>query len=468
MRQLSRYELISGQRINATKSCFITATHTDRETRKKIKKITGFSHKTFPFTYLGCPIFTGRKNICYFTEMTTKILKYTGAWQGNLLSFGGKAAIIQQVLQSQTMHVLAAMTPPKDAFTQIEKYLQDLFWGHKEGKKKHHWASWKYLCFPKDECGAGFKSLFDIQTAFAMKRWWRLRTQDNLWTKFMNAKYYKRVNLVARKWTSGQSRSWKELMLIKQFAEPHMLWKINKGKVMFWWDNWTGIGPLSLYVNGDIALGNMQVRELIIEDRWNNEMQQILVPPNLHQYINQIQIFYRGRTDQCYWMLTQDGTFICASARENIRCRQNKNDTFNAVWHKDLPFKISFLIWRIFFKRLPLDNTTVKFRQGNTTVVYEISFNLKIYLRKEFGFVPLEASWRDLCILVDAYKPKLKVIPVCWLKPAPMLLKLNTDGSLMSSTNKAGGGGILRDHQRNLIMAFSVSMIYCSNNMAET
>ncbi|XP_060195295.1 uncharacterized protein LOC132624548 [Lycium barbarum] len=133
MRQLRRYEQISGRKINAKKkSCFITATHTDREIRKKIKKVTGFYHKNFPFTYLGCPIFTGRKKICYFTEMTTKILKKAGAWQGNLLSFGGKAVIIQQLLQSQTMHLLAAISPPKYVLTQIEKYLQDIFWGEKE------------------------------------------------------------------------------------------------------------------------------------------------------------------------------------------------------------------------------------------------------------------------------------------------------------------------------------------------
>ncbi|XP_059294732.1 uncharacterized protein LOC132047749 [Lycium ferocissimum] len=232
-----------------------------------------------------------------------------------------ETVIIQQVLQSQTMHLLAAISPPKYVLTQIEKYLQDFFWGEKEGKKKHYWAAWKYLCYPKDESGAGFKSLVDIQTSFAMKRWWRLRIEDNLWTKFMNAKYCKRVNLVARKWTSGQSQSWKELMLIKQDSEPHMLWQINKGNVLFWWDNWIGLGPLSMFVNRDIAVGNTQVKELIIENRWNNERLQTM---------------------------------------------------------------------------------------------------------------------------------------------------LNTDGSSMSRANKAGGGGILRDHHGNLIMAFTASMNFCSNNMAET
>jgi len=35
----------------------------------------------------------------------------------------------------------------------------------------------------------------------------------------------------------------------------------------------------------------------------------------------------------------------------------------------------------------------------------------------------------------------------------------------MTKTNKARGGGILRDHQSNLIMAFTMSMIF---HLAET
>ncbi|OIT32912.1 putative ribonuclease h protein, partial [Nicotiana attenuata] len=46
--------------------------------------------------------------------------------------------------------------------------------------------------------------------------------------------------------------------------------------------------------------------------------------------------------------------------------------------------------------------------------------------------------------------------------------KLNTDGSSMGRDKKVVAGGILRDHQGSMIMAFSVSMIFCSNNMAET
>ncbi|XP_018632589.1 uncharacterized mitochondrial protein AtMg00310-like [Nicotiana tomentosiformis] len=120
------------------------------------------------------------------------------------------------------MHLLAAIAPPKAVLKQIEKYLTDFFWGYSDGKKKYHWVSWKNLCYAKDEGGEGFQSLNDITTSFAMKRWWQLRTHDNLWSKFMKAKYGKRTNIVVRKWSSGQSQSWKE-MEIKKCTEPHMI-----------------------------------------------------------------------------------------------------------------------------------------------------------------------------------------------------------------------------------------------------
>ncbi|XP_059289247.1 uncharacterized protein LOC132042736 [Lycium ferocissimum] len=233
MRQLRKYEEVSGQKINKAKSMFLTASHAASGTISRVKRITGFQEGNFPFTYLGCPIYTGRKRISHYAEISSKIVKRIAGWQGNLLSPGGKAVIIQQVLQSQTIHILATVSPPKIMLKQLEKYFANFFLGQSEGKNKYHWGGWKNLCYPKDEEGLGFKSLTDIQSSFIIKRWWRFRTQKSLWADYLKAKYCIRVNSVARNWSSGQSQSWKELLACREIVEPHMLWKINSGTSLF-------------------------------------------------------------------------------------------------------------------------------------------------------------------------------------------------------------------------------------------
>lgn len=63
MNFLSIYEQISGQKINKEKSAFLTGNASSPERNALIHQMTGFSQKSFPFTYLGCPIFKGQRKI---------------------------------------------------------------------------------------------------------------------------------------------------------------------------------------------------------------------------------------------------------------------------------------------------------------------------------------------------------------------------------------------------------------------
>lgn len=130
-------------------------------------------------------LYIGRKKICYFADLATKVLNKVGGWQGRL---------IKHILQSQTLYPLAAIIPRKTIINQIEMYLANFFWREKDGKKSYHWCSWDNMRYPTDEGGVGFKKLQDICNSFAAKRWWRFRVENNLWTKFLRAKQCQRSN----------------------------------------------------------------------------------------------------------------------------------------------------------------------------------------------------------------------------------------------------------------------------------
>lgn len=108
--------MASGQKLNANKSFFIAAPNTKARRINRIKEATNFMDKQFPINYLGCPIYVGRKKICYFEEMIAKIIKRISGCQGRLLSYGGRVVIFNNVLQSLPLYT------PKATVNLIEKH----------------------------------------------------------------------------------------------------------------------------------------------------------------------------------------------------------------------------------------------------------------------------------------------------------------------------------------------------------
>ncbi|XP_075103911.1 uncharacterized protein LOC142178420 [Nicotiana tabacum] len=75
MKQIKNYEKASGQKVNDNKNFFLTSPRTSAFRINRLRCCTRFIEKSFPFTYLGCPLYIGRKRISYFDGMVTKVVK---------------------------------------------------------------------------------------------------------------------------------------------------------------------------------------------------------------------------------------------------------------------------------------------------------------------------------------------------------------------------------------------------------
>ncbi|MCE3216804.1 hypothetical protein HAX54_008133, partial [Datura stramonium] len=62
---------------------------------------------------------------------------------------------------------------------------------------------------------------------------------------------------------------------------------------------------------------------------------------------------------------------------------------------------------------------------------------------------------------------KISVKVVTWLKPNTNLFKLNGDDCSKGNTGRAEGGGILRDHKGDMIMAYIEFYAQNSSNYPE-
>lgn len=152
VRALKEYEDISGQLVSFQKSAFYMHPRTTARVIRRMRTATRCIHRPFPFTYLGCPVYTGRKKCIYFSPVIDKVKAKCQGWQRRLLSKGGKAVLVSSVLQSLPLHLFSACAPPKQVIRDLERCFARFFWSQSDGSR-NHWCSWKSLAYPKKEGG---------------------------------------------------------------------------------------------------------------------------------------------------------------------------------------------------------------------------------------------------------------------------------------------------------------------------
>nr|XP_033513005.1 uncharacterized protein LOC117277715 [Nicotiana tomentosiformis] len=234
----------------------------------------------------------------------------------------------------------------------------------------YHWTSWEKLYCPKNEAGIGIHGLNDISNTLTIKRWWHFRVSNSMWAEFLKAKYCSRVHPVSKKWCSGNSQAWKYLLWARDKCEKQITWKINDGKYSFWWDNRTELGLLAHICSSYMNTSNVKkkVNDFMTTNRWDAQKLYNTLPSQIALHIMSIELGQDNKNDYAIWNATEDGHFTNGSAWNMIREHREINVTINKIWHKSIPFKQSFMCWRIFFGRIPIRNSITRLDSEDTEV----------------------------------------------------------------------------------------------------
>lgn len=161
------------------------------------------------------------------------------------------------------VHTLANVQPPKGTISQLESYLAKFFWSGNEVGGKHHWVAWKNLCFPCRKEGTNFKKMDEICKAFTIKHWWKFKTTNCLWSRLLRAKYCGTTRPINTTWRPGVSRHWKAMSELRLKIEDNIWWKIGKGEINFWFDNWLSIVPLYMVLEDINVYQNIKCIEVL-------------------------------------------------------------------------------------------------------------------------------------------------------------------------------------------------------------
>ncbi|XP_060185005.1 uncharacterized protein LOC132614552 [Lycium barbarum] len=434
MNLLRLYQNASGQEINNDKTFFITHSKTNMIYNRRIRRWKGYKQSSFPFTYLGCPIYSGRKRISYFSDISKKVLNKIAGWQGRFLSPGGKATIIKHVLQSHALHIFAALMPPVTTLYEIEM------------------------------------------------QWWRLRIEPSLWAQFIRAKYCQRSNLNSKIIAPKDSAAWKDLLHLRDKIEANISWNINSGNILFWWDNWTQQGSLYQMLNPTVKPGNVKVKYFLVNQQWELDDNPFSLSRDTLNLIKSIHIGKEDEKDQAIWNPNSNGLFTCSSAFDLLRnkrvsffmwkllkknlpldanlsrfnidkgascccCRTACVETGNHVFAQS---ELAKQTWKIITRPLGISITgsTVQtvlwqcWRQKPRNIVHKFllfitPMIIKVAIRKKFKSIDYTWNWSKVCLQAENFKAVITSKMIRWSKPIGNNWKLNTDGSYKENQNKA-------------------------------
>ncbi|XP_060183463.1 uncharacterized protein LOC132613456 [Lycium barbarum] len=431
MKILQEYEAISGQLINKGKSAFYMHDKISGALSQQVEQITGFKRDQFPLTYLGCPIFHLRRKKGYYNDLIKKVKNKLQNWKGKLLSFGGKAVLINSVLQSIPIYMLSTVVPTKYTINELHKIFARFYWSTKEEGKSRHWSFWDKICLPKEEGGLGFRSLNDVSMALFAKLWWKFRTSNTLWSAFMWNKYCKKKKPTEVQWKSG-SQVWKRMLEARDQVDHQIWWEPKNGLCDVWEDNWTKLGPLKQVIPPDFQIDTSieEVSHFMNANGWDAQKLHTKLPSNVSDHIlQQLSIVeHSEEKDKSWWMASTTGDFTVGSAWNMLRRKAQTADNFSKLWHKGVPFKISFFLWRLWKFKLPVDDVL---KRINISIVSRCRCCLNSQQEEIIQYLFLIGEfaaeiWQHYNAAVGIVVPRIQIhqkIVQWWYMQAPTKLK---------------------------------------------
>lgn len=109
------------------------------------------------------------------------------------------------------------------------------------------------------------------------------------------------------------------------------------------------------------------VKDFINHNLWDTEALEEITPRNIIGEIMSLNINVERYKEKPIWKIHSSGKFSLASAYQELRQKGDIFNNFEFVWNKVVPFKISFLLWRIIKRKLPLGNSLAKFGNNSNT-----------------------------------------------------------------------------------------------------
>lgn len=159
--KLDQFSAMSGLQVNNSKSQ-VFLSNVPFEIQSFLMNSLGFQLGKLPVKYLGVPMISSRLSISDCMPILEKIKQRIATWTNKLLSFAGRALLIQSVLFHLQVYWSSMFILPKHVVDSIEQLCRNFLWTGNYEKQGVAPVAWQDVCAPRDEGGLGFKQVREL------------------------------------------------------------------------------------------------------------------------------------------------------------------------------------------------------------------------------------------------------------------------------------------------------------------
>lgn len=364
IRNLKRYESVTGQVLNPLKSSIMFGRRVLDSDKIKVKQKLGIHHEGGEGKYLGLPESMQGSKVKLFSYLKERLSSKISGWHAKTLSQGGKEVMLKAVASAIPVLPMSVYRLPKTVISSIHGLMANFWWDSVDYKRKIHWISWEKLCLPKEQGGMGFKNMEFFNQALLAKQAWRLlNVEDCLMTRVLRGKYLGAVSLLTTQQGNHQSYAWKSLLHGRDLLVQGLRRLVGNGRnIHVWTEPWlqdeTGVcrTPLRRQRCFDV---NLRVSDLIDFRRrkWNTQLLQELFVPGDVQLLLQNQPVTSVK-DSWVWKHQCTGIYTVKTGYE-LAMSVNMTNVINGqlqlpslnplkaqVWKCKAPTKIRVFMWK--------------------------------------------------------------------------------------------------------------------------
>ncbi|GKC13209.1 hypothetical protein Tco_1009991 [Tanacetum coccineum] len=220
-------------------------------------------------------------------------------------------------------------------------------------------------------------SLKAMNWALLAKWWWRFRFErDAFWVKVIKSLYGEGGGTVGQSLSGSGYSVWRNIIKVGNDLDKigiHLSssfeWEVGSGNaIMFWEDNWIGMGKLRdlfprlyhLDVVNDAILGNKgfwREDEWVWNWVWRSDLRGRAITDmyNLSNLVQDIQL-KKDTKDKCKWRLNDGGSFTVKGLRDMVDSKilEASGIIFETSWCKFIPKKVCIFVWRLYHRRIPV------------------------------------------------------------------------------------------------------------------
>lgn len=187
---LTKYEAMSGQSINLTKSSITLSSKTPQSQRSRAIRQLHIRNEGGTGKYLGILENFGRKKRDIFAELVDKIRQRSHSWSSRFLSPARKETLLNSVLSAMPSYSMSCFKLPTSLCKQIQSILCRFWWDSKPGVRKMSWIAWSKLTIPKNAGGLSFREIEAFNDSLLAKIGWRIiRYPTTLLARVLLGKY---------------------------------------------------------------------------------------------------------------------------------------------------------------------------------------------------------------------------------------------------------------------------------------